>query len=201
MLALPENVTLTHIESDELRPANIVKLTRSLAKKQMDTAWWQIGGSKSDRKKEGDHGWRWVKIYGEFSRSKFGELLGLETENSEVQGAIGYWTNGRSILKPNDYGAVFIHYLATAPRNRPWLVENPCFQGVGTALLYYAVCHSYTLGLQGRVTLVSLPTERTRDFYEHRGFIKVSEGEDGMIEMELESEAAMAWLREKGAIA
>ena len=112
---------------------------------------------------------------------------------------MGYLINGKSLLN-SDASTVFIDYLAAAPRNREWLVDNPQYRGVGTALVFYAVCHSWLLGLNGRVTLVSLPSERTRKFYAQRSFTKVSESDDGIIEFELEPEAAQRWLKDMGVL-
>jgi hypothetical protein len=48
------------------------------------------------------------------------------------------------------------------------------------------------------VNLVSLPSEKTRRFYERRGFTRLSEDEDGMVEYELDEEAAQRWLQQAG---
>jgi hypothetical protein len=61
-------------------------------------------------------------------------------------------------------------------------------------LLLRSVCHSYLLGLGGRVNLMSLPNERTRQFYEHRGFTRLGENDEGMVEFELDEAAAQTWL-------
>jgi GNAT superfamily N-acetyltransferase len=95
-------------------------------------------------------------------------------------------------------GAVYADRLATAPRNRPWLVGSPRYRGVGTVLLLAAVRQSYLLGLGGRVGLASLPSERTRGFYSRRGFQVIFERKDGMIEFELPTALAVAWLEEEG---
>jgi hypothetical protein len=54
------------------------------------------------------------------------------------------------------------------------------------------------LGLNGRVALVSLPSERTRHFYANRDFVATAEDEQGMIYYELPAEAADSWLQQEG---
>jgi len=65
-------------------------------------------------------------------------------------------------------------------------------------LLLRSVCHSYILGLSGRVNLLSVPSERTRQFYERRRFTRLSKDDDGMVEYELGAEAAEGWLQQAG---
>ena len=95
-------------------------------------------------------------------------------------------------------GAVFVDRLAAAPRNRPWLASPPRYRGVGTVLLLAAVRHSYSLGLGGRVWLVSLPSERTKEFYKNRGFRRIYDDGDGMIDFELPAAKAETWLKNEG---
>jgi GNAT superfamily N-acetyltransferase len=196
MIVLPEVIRLTHCQTGQQCEAQIVAFTKELAK-QIDATWWQIGGSKTARRREGDHDWKWADIWGQHRSSRFAHFVGVQTQDGVIQGAIAYWTNGKSLLD-KDLGTVFVHYLATAPRNRPWLVDLPEYRGVGTALLDIAIRHSYLLGLEGRVTLVSLSSERTRGFYEKFGFSQVGVVDDGMIEYELTTEVAHEWLRQKG---
>ena len=196
MLILPETVLIEDRRAGQGCEAEIVRLTKELAK-QIDSQWWQIGGSKSKRQQEGDHGWSWADICGSCRQDKWCECLGLVTADGIVQGAINYHLDGHSLLIPDD-GAVFVHHIATAPRNRPWLVDEPQYKGVGSALLATAVRHSYLLALGGRVVIPSLPTEQTQQYYENRGFQQVDTDEDGIIDYELTPEAAQRWLREEG---
>jgi hypothetical protein len=196
MLILPESAHLHDLRTNRSCPAEIVRLTKDLAK-QIDNQWWQIGGSRTQRSREGDHSWRWPDILGVSRMDAWSECLGVVTPDGVVQGAINYHLNGKSLLEP-DLGAIFVHHIATAPRNRPWLVESPQFGGVGAALLAVAVRHGYALGLGGRTVVPSLPTEHTRHFYEKCGFRPIAEDEDGIIDYELAPEVAEEWLREKG---
>lgn len=197
MFNLPDKVTLTDVVRKSECDASIVSLTREIAKHQMDAAWWQIGGSKSDRQKEGDHAWSWTKIVGEVRQDRFAKLVAVQTPDGEIQGAIKYLFDGESLLQPGE-PSIFVEYLAAAPQNREWLVNPPKYRGVGTALVFYAVCDSWISGRQGRVTLVSLSSEKTREFYTRRGFSEVSTLEDGNVEFEMTSIAAERWLRQRG---
>lgn len=114
-----------------------------------------------------------------------------------IEGAIAYRIDAESRLQPGD-GAVFVDRIATAPRNRPWVLEPPKYRGIGSILLLAAVRHSYLLGLGGRVWLTSLPSERTQKFYQDRGFEVIFEDEDGMIDLELPAVAAEKWLKKRG---
>ena len=197
MFNLPDKVTLTDVVRKCVCDASIVSVTRDIAKHQMDAAWWQIGGSKSDRQKEGDHAWSWTKIVGEVRQDRFANLVAVQTPDGEIQGAIKYLFDGESLLEPGE-PSIFVEYLAAAPQNRDWLVNPPKYRGVGTALVFYAVCDSWISGRQGRVTLVSLSSEKTREFYTRRGFSEVSTLEDGNVEFEMTSIAAERWLRQRG---
>ena len=197
MFNLPDKVTLTDVVRKSECDASIVSLTREIAKHQMDAAWWQIGGSKSDRQKEGDHAWSWTRIVGEVRQDRFANLVAVQTPDGEIQGAIKYLFDGESLLEPGE-PSIFVEYLAAAPQNREWLVNPPKYRGVGTALVFYAVCDSWISGRQGRVTLVSLSSEKTREFYTRRGFSEVSTLEDGNVEFEMTSIAAERWLRQRG---
>ncbi|MCA9234232.1 MAG: GNAT family N-acetyltransferase [Planctomycetales bacterium] len=176
--------------------ASLLRATKDLAK-LIDSTWWQIGGSKSRRDKEGDHSWRWADIYGECRRDPWAECLCVVTDDGAVQGAVNYHLDAKSLASP-EHGAVFVHHIATAPRNRPWLVDQPEYRGIGVALLAAAVRHGYSLGLEGRTVVPSLPTEQTRQFYENRGFIRIDEDADGIIDYELPPDVAQDWLRSLG---
>lgn len=196
MFELPENLTLKDCRTGQRCDAIIVRLTKDLAK-QIDVRWWQIGISKEKRKREPDNGWKWADFAGESRMNQWSECLGIRIADGSVQGAINYRLDGKSLVN-NDLGTVFVHHLATATWNRPWLVESPQYRGAGTALLVTAVLHSYSLGLRGRVVVPSLPTEHTRSFYENFGFQQIGEDEGGIIDYELTSDAAQQWLREEG---
>jgi hypothetical protein len=197
MFVLPQDVTLTLDPPGTEVQARLVRLTREVAADRIDGQWWNIGGSKTTREAEGDHSWRWRRIIGALRVRANSEALAIETDDGAIQGAIVYRIDARSQLEPGQ-GAVYGDWLATAPRNRHWLVNPPYLRGVGKALLLAAVRHSYLLGLGGRVWLTSLPSERTQRFYVNRGFQVIFENPDGTIDYELPAAQAVAWLEEEG---
>lgn len=176
--------------------ATFVELSGDLAKEAIDKVWWHFSGPNPIKRADGDS-WDWAPIAGAARINKWAEVIGLQTAEGDIQGAIGYWTNGKSLLE-HGLGSVFVEHFATAPRNRPWIVGNAAYRGVGTGLMLYTVCHSYMLGLGGRVTLVSLPTEHAVRFYRNRGFSELATLDDGKIEFELATSQARAWLRDEG---
>lgn len=197
MLDLPEDVWIVNRQSGKPVKARLVTLTRDLAAKQIDGNWWNLSVSKSVRLEEGDHHWPWRKLVGLNHNNLNWESLAIQSSGGLVEGAITYRIDAKSQLSPGN-GAVYVDRLATAPRNRTWLVEHPLYKGVGSILLLAAVRHSYLLGLGGRIWLTSLPTERTREFYSRQGFQVIFEESDGTIDFELPDIEAERWLKHKG---
>lgn len=198
MNELPTTITLLDQRSGERCDADIIVLTRDLAAKGIDGQWWRLEGPlQARRQDEGDHHWVWRKLVGEHRNQLAWHFIACQTPGGAIQGAAGYRIDYRSFLVPGT-GSVYVDRLAVAPRNRAWLVKEPLYRGIGVELLLRVVCHSYILGLGGRVSLVSLPSERTRQFYDRRGFTRVSEDADGMIEYELEADKAQRWLQQAG---
>jgi GNAT superfamily N-acetyltransferase len=195
---LPGSIALFSCRSGQKCTARLVRLTRQLAATRIDGQWWAIkakaGASPDD---EDDHHWPWRKLVGQHRNDLTWEFVGAQTDDGEIQGAIAYRIDFKSFLVPA-LTSVYVDRLAAAPRNRPWLVADPLYRGAGKGLLLRAVCHSYLLGLSGRVNLVSVPRERTRRFYERRGFVAVREDEEECIEYELSDQAAQRWLQEEG---
>jgi hypothetical protein len=197
MFELPQDVPLTLDPPGTEVQARLVRLTREAAADRIDGQWWNIGGSKTEREAEGDHHWRWRRIIGELRTQRNKEALAVETEDGAIQGAIVYSIDALSQLEPG-LGAIYGERIATAPRNRPWLVNPPHLRGVGKTLLLAAVRHGYLLGLGGRLWLTSLPSETTRMFYVNRGFQVIFQNLDGTIDYELPTSGAAAWLEEEG---
>ena len=197
MFDLPEDVHILNVATNVRQKARLIRLTRELAAKEIDGTWWSLSASKSIRKEEGDNHWLWRKIVGENHAKLTWEALAIQTSSGSIEGAITYRIDARSRIQSGE-GAVYVDRIATAPRNRPWVVEPPKFQGIGSVLLLAAVRHSYLLGLGGRVWLTSLPSERTRKFYRDRGFEVIFEDSDGMIDFELPAVAAEKWLKKRG---
>lgn len=197
MLDLPKEVHILNVERNVRVKAKLVRLTRELAATGIDGAWWNLPVSKSVRKEEGDNHWHWRKIVGRNKAKLIWEALAVQSGSGAIEGAMAYRIDAKSQLQPGK-GAVYVDRIATAPRNRPWVLEPPKYRGIGSVLLLAAVRHSYLLGLEGRVWLTSLPSERTRKFYRERGFEVIFEDADGMIDFELPAAVAGEWLERRG---
>jgi GNAT superfamily N-acetyltransferase len=189
---LPAAVTVVRCETGEAVEARLVDLTAKLAKTKIGGAWWVgLSVSKTRSREEGDHHWDWAAEVGKHQNKLYVESVAIQTTDDAVQGAAVYLLNGRSVLV-DGAGAILPHWLATAPRNRPWLVPRPEYRGVGTNLIRWAAYHSYHLGFGGRIVLATLPSERTVAFYESLGFRATSAEEDDMVVYELEPMQARA---------
>ncbi|TWU33451.1 hypothetical protein Q31b_57680 [Novipirellula aureliae] len=197
MFELPYSVNLTDANTGQLVEAEIVELNRKLAKSKIDGQWWKIKAGRTTRSHEEDHHWQWLKVIGEQRTNLAYQAIAVQTPDQEVQGAATYFIDSLSRLEEGE-GAVNLDRIATAPRNRPWLCEPPCFRGVGYCLLLSVVRHSYLLGLGGRVWLTSLPNQKTHDFYLARGFQVILEDEDGILDFEIPTSAARSWLDSEG---
>lgn len=195
---LPDRIELIRVADGRPVTATIARLTRDLAQAKIDGNWWKsLGVSTIRRQQEDDHHWRWAKRIGELKNDRWHEAFAVQTDDDNVQGAILYWLNAKSFSEKAQ-GAVYVEALATAPRNRPWLVTSPEYRGVGETLLLRAVRDSYSLGLKGRVNLVAFDNPRTHTFYQNRGLTLVGHDDDGLPRFELAPNAATAWLREEG---
>lgn len=197
MLVLPDDIKIFNVQRQCLVRAKLVVLTRELASTEIDGTWWKVPVSRNRRESEDDHHWVWRKLLGLHRNDLAWEAVAVQSASGAVEGAMLYRIDAKSQISRGE-GAVFIDRLATAPRNRPWLVASPKYQGIGTVLLLAAVRHSYSLGLKGRVWLTSLPSEKTRKFYRNRGFRVIFEDEDDMIDYELPSAEARQWLKSEG---
>ncbi len=200
MLSLPMAISLTDCRNGRRVAAQIVHMSRDLAP-QMDATWWR-DAPKAVCKQEDDNHWKWTQLLGgarSSENARFARSIAVLTDDGNIQGAALYYLNGMSYLEP-DAGSVFADRLATAPRNRDWLVAEPACRGVGTALLRLLVAHSYDVGHGGRVNLLSFPRPQTVDFYEKFGFERTDVDEDDMILFELPPDTAVTLLRMRAAL-
>ncbi|PHS06082.1 MAG: hypothetical protein COA78_14705 [Blastopirellula sp.] len=197
MLDLPIQVSLFNIDQASNVRAELIQLTSDIANEKIDNSWWDAKITEKLEGKEADKHWNWHWLNGVYGDYLNWEAIAVQSASGYIEGAITYRIDAKSQLSEGQ-GPVYVDRLAAAPRNRPWLVENPVFRGVGSILLLTAVRHSYQLGLKGRVLLDSLPSERTRNYYDNRGFEVTSEKDDGTIGYELPATAAEKWLQEQG---
>jgi GNAT superfamily N-acetyltransferase len=178
--------------------ASIVRLTRDLAQTQIDGKWWALEDvPQSERKYEIDRKWKWAKEVGSHRNQLVWDAVGVICSEDFVEGAMIYRVDAKSLLDVGE-GAIYVELIASAPRNRPWLVTAPLYKGVGSALLLWAVSESYRLGLGGRVWLESTQTPSTLRFYERRGFVRIEEIDDEVARFEISRKRAEKWLREEG---
>lgn len=148
---------------------------------------------------EGDSHWKWEYIVSYSSKNILHECVALLSQENYLEGAMAYQLDFKSKIE-KDKGSLYVGWLATAPRNRNWLVSKPLYKGIGSMLLYWAVCESYASGLGGRVSLQSLPTPNTVQFYENKGFLRTdwTQPDTGLIDYELPELRAQAWLQQQG---
>lgn len=199
---LPQKVTLTKAADQLAVSASLVPLTRSLAQEQIEGKWWHLPDvTRSKREIENDHRWNWKKMVGEVANNAWYESVAIQSQNGAVQGAMIYRTDALSFVE-DEAPCVHVERLASAPRNRDWLVEVPIFRGVGESLVCRAVKHSYHLGFGGRVTLIAFDDSRTLGFYEKLGFevIDYEAYDEGVLEpkLELSLQKAAEWLKAEG---
>lgn len=197
MLVLPEAIAIFNVAREVRVRAQLVRLDRTLAAQQIDGTWWKIEVSSRLRSKEADTHWTWRKLIGEIRSDSNWDAFAIKSASGNVEGAMTYRIDAKSQLELG-VGVVYVDRLATAPRNRPWLVDPPKYKGIGSVLLLAAVRESYALGFGGRVWLTSLPSEQTRQFYRNRGFREIFKDEDGMIDFELPIKRAEEWLQQAG---
>lgn len=197
MIELPDSIHVDDLHSATSVDAQIVELSRSLAQKQVDGKWWALTGvSRSMRENEDDHHWKWAKLVGEHRNDLKWESAAVLLGDGSVEGAMQYRIDALSFKEANA-PAIFVDRLATAPHNRPWLVQQPHYRGIGEGLLLLAVVHSYVLGFDGCATLLSFDTPKTTGFYAKRGFETVGT-EEGLVMMELTPKSARSFLVAQG---
>lgn len=182
--------------------AKIVQLTTEMARDKIDAVWWAEKDLSEYRVLEGDSHWPWMDVVSENSRGVLQACAAILSEENYLEGAMTYRFDYRSKLEAGQ-GALYVGFLATAPRNRNWLTRNPVYKGIGSTLLYWAVQESHNFGLHGRVVLQSLPTANTMQFYYNKGFVRtdLTQPTTGLVDFELPESAAVAWLKKEGDLA
>ncbi len=195
-----KEIQILRANDNQTVAAKIVRLNSDDARKRIDKTWWNLPYIDSqDIDDEGDSHWNWeylVKIYG---NQILHECVAILSQEDYLEGAMIYHFNAKSKLQPGK-GSVYVERVSSAPHNRKWLANQPFYKGIGTVLLYWAVIESYNAGLGGRVSLESLPTPGTVEFYNNKGFVRtdLTQPTNDLVDYELPESAALAWLRKEG---
>jgi GNAT superfamily N-acetyltransferase len=193
-----KTVPIHRYDKSMIVDARIMRLDRTLAKNFIDAKWWQLDGvSSAVRQEEADRGWNWTREIGSIRTKPTWGAVGIMCADDFVEGVMTYRIDAKSCLEPN-LGAFYIDRIASAPRNRAWLVQNPLYRGIGSAMLLWAVTESYSLGLEGRISLDSVQTPTTINFYTHKGFSQLAPPKDGLTSFELPKASAENWLIKEG---
>lgn len=180
--------------------AKIIRLTADKARERIDKLWWKLTNvSALDIADEGDSHWNWQELVRFYENETLHECVAILSKEGYLEGAMIYHFNAKSKLEQGK-GSVYVERVSSAPHNRNWLVNQPFYKGVGSVLLYWAVRESYDAGLRGRVSLESLPTPTTVDFYRNKGFVRtdLTQPPTDLVDYELPEVAALNWLRKEG---
>ena len=195
-----KRIQILRASDNQMIDAKIVRLTTDDARERIDKIWWKLPNvSAEDMNDEGDFHWDWERLTKIYGNKVLHESIAVLSQDDYLEGAMIYHFNAKSKLEPNK-GSVYVERVSSAPRNRNWLVNDPFYKGIGTVLLYWAVRESYNAGLGGRVSLESLPTPTTVQFYEHKGLVRtdLSQPTNGLVDYELPKTAALVWLQKQG---
>jgi len=195
-----KRIQISRADSNQSVDAEIVRLTTDIAREEIDKVWWNLPNvSAEDMSGEGDFHWDWERLARFYSEKSLHECVAVLSQENYLEGAMVYQFDAKSKLEPNK-GSVYVGWLASAPRNRNWLVNEPFYKGVGTVLLYWAIRESYNAGLGGRISLQSLPTSTTVQFYKNKGLVRTgfSQPTNDLVDYELPEPAALAWLKKQG---
>jgi hypothetical protein len=194
-MELPSLLRLTRCSTGREEVARIARLDREEAKRLIDETWWaELGSTLSDPALEPDHHWNWTKLVSVYRNKPYFRAVCVKTTDEAVQAAMLFRVDALSALAAAQK-AVFVDRLATAPRNRDTLVDNPAFRGAGSGLLTYAVAVSYSLGFSGTVNLFPIAHE---EFYLDLGFQRTEIIEDDERLFELPATAGLQLLQQRG---
>lgn len=206
MIQLPTNVQLNHVDGILVEAEHVI-LTPEMASDGVLKSWWEWNRIPKDRLlAERDSTWPWDAIASKSLDHDFFEALALRTPDQRIQGCIQYalsnyqdsnetYGDCHSSLVPGA-GTVYVELLATAPWNRLELMgDKREFQGVGKALLVFAICASYNMGYGGSLKLDAYP--RVFSVYQAFGFEYIEELEGGTLLMELPSNVGLKKLQER----
>lgn len=187
-----------HVPTQTLKTADVFPLSEEIARDLIDNVWWEKI-SPTLMALEMDNHWRWEEKIIKRKSNILYDFVAIESDEEYLEGAMIYLSGVESQLNAQNLCG-WIDYLASAPRNREWLVDSPLYKGIGSAFLYWAILRSYRTGLKGRIRLESLPSENTIKFYERKGFVKTNfpASEEGLVSYELPENMAMEILLRGG---
>ena len=149
----------------------VVPMSPKKAGAMIDSRWW-VSRSLRESIPQPDRSWRWAKLMTDESQTPGMECWAVCLPKGDIAEGAMMLSEALSIRRPGE-PALYIEYLATAPRNRDGLSPTPRFKGVGCLLLRHAVDRSIETGCGGSLLLSALPS--AYDWYIRRGFEDTSE--------------------------
>jgi hypothetical protein len=182
-VAVRYEVPIIRVRDDQAVTALLVTMTEK--HREDFTTFWQARLAASA---QADRFWNWEWKQRVYLASAAYEGYAIEYEQI-TQGMMLLATQGhRSQFEPQRR-LVYVHFLASAPWNRPSL-QNPVeFRAVGRSLLQFARFRSEELGYDGLVGLHALPG--AEGFYRTMGMI------DGGADAEKENLTYFEWYRRR----
>ena len=199
MAILPDQCWLTDCRTGQQVLADCVELSPKLAEDSIAKRWMNDPILKCKAiQGEDDFDWDWPAIVRQSRTQLLREATAIFVPGRDgAQGAMLLRLRAYSYTAEPSKQAVKIEFLATAPWNRTWLVDEQRYAGIGTALILRAAAHSHLLAIDG-VVLDAVPQRRTVDFYKRRGFDEIAETSSGIIKMQMSADTARCLLKEKG---
>lgn len=200
LVKILKEIQILRANDNQTVDAKVVRLDFDDARERIDKTWWDHPHiDPQDIADEGDSHWNWESLVKIYSNQILHECVAILSKEDDLEGAMIYHFNAKSKLEAGK-GSVYVERVSSAPHNRNWLVNQPFYKGIGTVLLYWAVRESYDAGLGGRVSLESLPTRSTVEFYENKGFVRtdLTQPSNDLVDYELPEPTALIWLKKEG---
>lgn len=170
--AIP-GIELTERGTSRTVPARFTDLTPAVATAHVAPWWDEQSWNEEGLSVAEDKRWNWPQFAADSVGQGLPDCVGILTpEDGQIQGALWLDAAVPSLLCPHQQ-ALHVQRLATAPRNREGVAEEPRFKATGRALMLYSITYSYAFGLEGRINLSSL--RGAQSFYEGLGLIDTRE--------------------------
>ncbi|MBA4122293.1 MAG: hypothetical protein H0X72_07515, partial [Acidobacteria bacterium] len=130
-----KRIQILRADRNQTVDAEIIRLITDVAREKIDKVWWKLPSvSAEEMNDEGDFHWDWERLARIYSGKILHECVAVLSQENYLEGAMVYQFNAKSKLEPNRE-SVYVGWLASAPRNRNWLVNQTFYKGVGTMLL------------------------------------------------------------------